>query len=348
MRRAWCDVCRGGSEGKGDELIKCTGCSRKFHRDCVKMPAKGPLVCEACRSGESAQGQAQSKTMKAALGRVRAAHTQLRARSCAFYKQEKKRLAPFVPPARLKKIMEPAGASSRAAPNVPRIGASESYIRAELRSYQVDGVNWILSRYENGVGGILGDEMGLGKTLQTLSFIAALKEAGFPGPHLVITPLAVLQNWENEIKKFVPTITAIKVHGSAQERDRIFSLPAVLGAEYDVYLTTYEMIICEEAFFTENFLFHTLVIDEGHRIKNENSKLAESLARIPTPFRLLLTGTPLQNNMNELWSLLYYVLPMALEDCREKFEQACSLSDGQLNQRVAAQARALLETMMLR
>ena len=312
------------------------------------MPDKGPFTCNACLSGES-EDKAKDKPLKAKVASVRAVHAQLRARSCTFYKQEKRRLAPFVPQARLKKLIEAkAGSASGAAHRGPRIGASETYIRAELRSYQVEGVNWILSQYDLGVGGILGDEMGLGKTLQTLSFLAALKEAGTPGPHLIITPLSVLQNWENEIKRFVPGVSAIKIHGSAQERDRIFGLPKVLGAEYDIYLTTYEMIMCEESFFTENFLFHTLVIDEGHRIKNERGKLVESLARIPTPFRLLLTGTPLQNNLNELWSLLHYVLPKALEDCRETFEQACSLSDGQLNQKVTAQARALLETMMLR
>ena len=234
------------------------------------------------------------------------------------------------------------------APPVPRIGPKETYINAELRSYQVEGVNWILSQYEMGVGGIVADEMGLGKTIQTLSFLAALKEAGFPGPHLIITPLAVLQNWLNEIKKFTPGLSAIKVHGSACERDRILSTPEVLRAEYDIYLTTYEMVIAEESFFTETFLFHTITIDEGHRIKSDSAKLCNSLARISAPFRLLLTGTPLQNNLKELWSLMYYILPAALHDCRETFEQACVLAEGQLDQEVAQQARSLLESLMIR
>lgn len=187
-----------------------------------------------------------------------------------------------------------------------------------------------------------------GKTIQTLSFIAALKEAGFPGPHLIITPLAVVQNWQNEMRKFTPGLTSIKVHGSVQERDRILSMPEVQSGEYDIYLTTYEMITTVEAFFTESFLFHTMTIDEGHRIKNDAGKLSASLARISAPFRLLLTGTPLQNNLNELWSLMYFILPVALKDCRETFVQACSMNAGQLDKTIAKQARALLETLMIR
>jgi len=276
---------------------------------------------------------------------------QIRLRSCNFYKKEKKCLRPFVPKERLSKLMmQPTtaakGNSSKV--EVPRIGSEESFIRADLRAYQVEGVNWILSQYELGIGGILADEMGLGKTLQTLSFLAALKDAGFPGPHLVITPLAVLQNWQNEIKKFTPGLTSIKVHGNMAERDRILSMPAVLRGEFDIYLTTYEMIISEESFFTETFLFHTIIIDEGHRIKNDSGKLTASLARISAPFRLLLTGTPLQNSLDELWALMHYLLPVALHDCRATFEGACSIQEGQLDQRVASQARALLESLMIR
>ena len=181
--------------------------------------------------------------------------------------------------------------------------------------------------------------MGLGKTIQTLSFLATLKSHGFPGPHLVVTPIAVLQNWQNEVKRFTPSLSSIKIHGSAAERDRVLysllpgpvaracacaqaglgviaepagelknppsvltshvssppllsqllAMPGVLRGEFDIYLTTYEMIMSEEAFFTDTFLFHTVTIDEGHRIKNESTKLGASLARISAPFRLLRT-----------------------------------------------------------
>jgi len=189
---------------------------------------------------------------------VRAAHAQLRARSRLFYLAEKDRLSPFVPLDRFTKLteMKLGGAEGVKEKEVKatRIGPKESYIHAELREYQVDGVNWILGQYERGVGGILADEMGLGKTIQTLGFLATLKANGYPGPHLVVTPLAVLQNWQNEIKRFTPGLSSIKVHGSAKERDRILEMPEVLRGDYDVYLTTYEMIMTEEAFFTETFL----------------------------------------------------------------------------------------------
>ena len=190
--------------------------------------------------------------------------------------------------------------------------------------------------------------MGLGKTLQTLSFLSALKAAGMPGPHLVVTPLAVLQNWHNEIKRFTPGLSVIKVHGSRSERDRILSMPVVLAGGFDIYLTTYETVLSEEPFFTESFLFHTITIDEGHRLKNESGQLCASLARLTVPFRLLLTGTPLQNNLNELWALMHYILPDALEGCKDTFDAACSLEEGQLDRGVVDQARALLESLMLR
>ena len=129
-------------------------------------------------------------------------------------------------------------------------------------------------------------------------------------------------------------------------------------------------MISEEAFFTETFLFHTITIDEGHRLKNDAAKLSDSLARVRVPFRLLLTGTPLQNNLNELWALLQYVLPDALGGCKDQFEAACSVADGTLDQvsiitlliwcavwcikrgtldqRVVSQARDLLESLMIR
>jgi SNF2 family DNA or RNA helicase len=208
--------------------------------------------------------------------------------------------------------------------------------------------------------------VGLGKTIQTLSFLATLKANGVPGPHLVVTPLAVLQNWVNELKRFTPGLTHCKVHGSLSERDRILSMDEVLSGDFDVYLTTYETLMGEEAFFTESFLFSTITIDEGHRLKNDAGKLNAALARIVTPFRLLLTGTPLQNNLNELWSLLQYILPEALAGCKQVFEDACShkaysssssssstSSSGGgggavLDRQVVSAARALLESLMVR
>jgi SWI/SNF-related matrix-associated actin-dependent regulator of chromatin subfamily A member 5 len=132
------------------------------------------------------------------------------------------------------------------------------------------------------------------------------------------------------------------------ERDRLLSTPAVLQCEFDVYLTTYDTLRAEEAFFTESFPFHTITIDEGHRLKNEASSLCASLARLPIPFRLLLTGTPLQNNLHELWALLAYILPGTLRS--DSFDSAArvGLDDGQMDRSAVAQARTLLESLMMR
>ncbi|OEU15290.1 SNF2_N-domain-containing protein, partial [Fragilariopsis cylindrus CCMP1102] len=234
-----------------------------------------------------------------------------------------------------------------------QIGKSPKFVNAVLRSYQVEGVNWLLSRYNLGTGCIVADEMGLGKTIQSLSFIAALKNEGLPGPHLVVTPLAVLQNWANEIKRFTPGLSHIKIHGSMSERDRLLSRDDVLGGEFDVYLTTYDTFLSEEAFFTESFLFHTVIIDEGHRLKNASCKLCKGLARLNTPFRVLLTGTPLQNCLAELIALLQYILPsVPIEEHLLLPPSTTNSTDNAetkgLDRALISQARILLESCMIR
>eukprot|EP01052_Picozoa_sp_SAG31_P010737 SAG31_NODE_596_length_13674_cov_3.806409_11_plen_990_part_00 len=113
-----------------------------------------------------------------------------------------------------------------------------------------------------------------------------------------------------------------------------------------MYLTTYDMILSEEAFFTETFLFHTITIDEGHRLKNENSSLSAALSRISCPFRLLLTGTPIQNSMHELSALLHYIVPDVIDACM--FDTTCDRDTGVVDQRAVANARGLLESLMIR
>ena len=245
---------------------------------------------------------------------MKAIHANIKTRQVTFYKREARQLKPFVDAEKLSSL------KSGSAPKTQTIsiGPSEPFVNATLRPYQVDGVNWILKQYALGTGGILGDEMGLGKTIQTLSFIGALKAAGLPGPHLVVTPLAL------------------------SDKD-------VVEGIFDVYLTTYDTLRQEEAFFTESFLFHTITIDEGHRLKNEASSLCASLSRLAIPFRLLLTGTPLQNNLHELWALLSYLLPGVLSRAGEvAIEEAVDVEAGEMDRSAVGQARALLESLMIR
>ena len=360
--RNWCDTCRGDG-GQDDELLKCAGCARRFHVECAglrKPPSGGGWRCPFCVSdddggdgdGDAKADRKRKNSLKKKIAAVRKSHTGIRRRSKTFFSRERAMLEPFVSDSKLAALCGTAAAADAVAP-LTIDEASPPFLNATLRDYQVRGVNWLLSRYACGVGGILADEMGLGKTIQTLTFLAALKSAGMPGPHLVVVPFAVLQNWSNEIKKFTPGLSHVRIHGSLSERDRMMTMDDVSNCGYDVYLTTYDTLMAEETFFTESFLFHTIVIDEGHRLKNANSKLCKCLSRVTVPFRVLLTGTPLQNNLGELYALLHYILPMALEKPGSKGECVMSSATsaengGRLDRALIGKARSLLEVCMIR
>lgn len=177
-----------------------------------------------------------------------------------------------------------------------------------MRDYQIRGLNWMISLYENGINGILADEMGLGKTLQTISLLGYLKHfKNQPGPHIVIVPKSTLQNWIIEFNRWCPSVKAVCLIGD-QEARNIFIREVMMPGDWDVCVTSYEMCIREKSVF-KKFNWRYLIIDEAHRIKNEKSKLSEILREFKTSNRLLITGTPLQNNLHELWALLNFLLP---------------------------------------
>jgi len=310
-------------------------------------------ACPYCLAEEDGPPDKSSKSkrggqtkIKKRIAAVRKCHKQLKDRSRSFLFKEKSNLKPLVNPTWFNSFMVDGDAPAV----LPfQIGKSPPFVHAVLRSYQVKGVNWLLSRYAFGTGCIMADEMGLGKTIQTLSFIAALQHEGVPGPHLVVTPLAVLQNWANEINRFTPDLTHVKIHGSMKERDRLLSRNDVTEGEFDIYLTTYDTFLSEEAFFTESFLFNTVTIDEGHRLKNISCKLCKGLARLNSPFRVLLTGTPLQNCLAELIALLQYILPSV--SLHEHLLLPPTTVQGEtksLDRLLISQARDLLEACMIR
>lgn len=178
----------------------------------------------------------------------------------------------------------------------------------ELRDYQIRGLNWMISLYENGINGILADEMGLGKTLQTISLLGYLKHyRNINGPHIVIAPKSTLKNWMIEFERWCPTLQAVCLMGD-QETRNIFIRDVLMPGKWDVCVSSYEMVIKEKGVF-KKFNWRYMVIDEAHRIKNEKSKLSEIVREFKTTNRLLLTGTPLQNNLHELWALLNFLLP---------------------------------------
>ncbi|KAB5522783.1 hypothetical protein PHYPO_G00163400 [Pangasianodon hypophthalmus] len=235
---------------------------------------------------------------------------------------------------------------SRKATNIlVRFEESPSYVKnGALRDYQIRGLNWMISLYENGINGILADEMGLGKTLQTIALLGYLKHyRNIPGPHMVLVPKSTLHNWMNEFKRWVPSLRAVCLIGDKDAR-AAFIRDVMMPGEWDVCVTSYEMVIREKSVF-KKFNWRYLVIDEAHRIKNEKSKLSEIVREFKTTNRLLLTGTPLQNNLHELWSLLNFLLPdvfNSASDFDSWFDTNNCLGDQKLVERLHAVLRPFL------
>ncbi|KAL3831416.1 hypothetical protein ACJMK2_023167 [Sinanodonta woodiana] len=189
----------------------------------------------------------------------------------------------------------------------------------KLRSYQIEGFRWLKTLFENGVNGILADEMGLGKTIQCIAHIAHLVAMGVVGPFLIVAPLSTIPNWCSEFTRFAPKVPYILYHGSKEERDRIrrkiskkVSVKKNI-AVHPVVITSYEITMRDRKVL-QNYDWRYLIVDEGHRLKNTNCRLIRELRMYRNTHRLLLTGTPLQNNLAELWSLLNFLLPEIFDD----------------------------------
>lgn len=182
-----------------------------------------------------------------------------------------------------------------------------------LREYQVEGVQWMINLLNNGINGILADEMGLGKTVQVIALIAHLMEIKVPGPFLILAPLSTIPNWEMEFKRFAPKIPVVIFHGTEAERINLYTdirRKFKVGdfATNPVVLTTYQTPLIEHKFLNK-LQWQYIIIDEGHRVKNHESQLAVILRSLSSSNRLLLTGTPIHNNITELWALLNFLMP---------------------------------------
>nr|XP_034930331.1 chromatin structure-remodeling complex protein SYD-like isoform X4 [Populus alba] len=180
----------------------------------------------------------------------------------------------------------------------------------KLREYQMNGLRWLVSLYNNHLNGILADEMGLGKTVQVISLICYLMETkNDRGPFLVVVPSSVLPGWETEINFWAPGILKIVYSGPPEERRKLFK-EKIVHQKFNVLLTTYEYLMNKhDRPKLSKIHWHYIIIDEGHRIKNASCKLNAELKHYQSSHRLLLTGTPLQNNLEELWALLNFLLP---------------------------------------
>lgn len=237
-----------------------------------------------------------------------------------------------------------------------RLNEQPSCITGELRTYQLEGLNFLISLFERGLNGILADEMGLGKTLQTISMLGFLRQyKNITGPHLVIVPKSTLGNWMNEIKRWCPEMRAIRFHGNQEERKHQATNLIQYG-KFDVVVTSYEVVIKEKNRLSK-FSWRFLIIDEAHRIKNENSLLSQVVRLFTTQARLLITGTPLQNNLHELWALLNFLLPDVFSSS-DVFEQWFSsveaaegdesATDAEKQKEIVSQLHAVLRPFLIR
>lgn len=245
-----------------------------------------------------------------------------------------------------------------------------SYIRQQpallsdgtvLKDYQLLGVNWLNMLYSRKIGCILADEMGLGKTIQVIAFLAHLKERGIKGPHMIFVPASTLENWTREFERFAPDINVDTYYGSQAERVELRSeLKAKFRAgELEVVLASYTQVQAHDdlAFFRKKIEFETCVYDEAHMLKNFVSKRYTDLLSIRPRWRLLLTGTPVQNNLQELVSLLMFIHRSVFAEAEPHLRAIFKVQSGAggagaqaslLSQNRVSRARTMLTPFVLR
>ena len=175
-------------------------------------------------------------------------------------------------------------------------------INAEFREYQLKGFGWLWFMYKYGLNGILADDMGLGKTLQALTVLQKAKEEDGPMPTLVIAPTTVVFNWESEIQKFAPTLSCLKLQGG--ERKQFFDkIP-----KYDVVITSYALLR-RDIKKLKDINFRYVILDESQNIKNATSQTAQAVKQLTSQHKLALSGTPIENKLEELWSVFDFLMP---------------------------------------
>ncbi|SPJ10799.1 chromatin remodeling protein [Plasmodium sp. DRC-Itaito] len=222
-------------------------------------------------------------------------------------------------------------------------------INGTMKPYQLEGLNWLYQLYRFKINGILADEMGLGKTLQTISLLCYLRfNKNIKKKSIIICPRSTLDNWYEEIKKWCTPMKAFKYYGNKDQRKELNR--NLLHSDFDVLLTTYEIVIKDKsALYDIDWFF--LVIDEAHRIKNEKSVLSSSVRFLRSENRLLITGTPLHNNLKELWSLLNFLMPKIFDNS-EEFDNLFNISKISTNDNkqseIITQLHTILKPFMLR
>jgi DNA helicase INO80 len=238
--------------------------------------------------------------------------------------------------------------------------AQPKMLQAQLKEYQLKGLNWLVNLYEQGINGILADEMGLGKTVQSISVMGYLAEQhNIWGPFLVIAPSSTLHNWQQEITRFVPTLKVLPYWGSAKDRKVLRKfwdrkhITYNKDSEFHVLVTSYQLVVQDAQYF-QKIKWQYMILDEAQAIKSSNSTRWKILLGFHCRNRLLLTGTPIQNNMQELWALLHFIMP-SLFDSHDEFSdwfskdiESHAQSNTKLNQDQLRRLHMILKPFMLR
>ncbi|KAK4989749.1 hypothetical protein LTR66_006989 [Elasticomyces elasticus] len=342
------------------------------------------LISDIQLKDEPKQKQTLPPKMDTARNRVRAdIATNTKAKQDAFVLKHKDIFLPLLPPEHnyvYKLEQKSKSAETRETVTHENLIRQPNGIKANMKPYQLEGLSWLVYMYKNGMSAILGDEMGLGKTLQTLSLFSYLEEhnpvVGENRPYLVVCPLSVLSSWVAEAQKWAPHLKVLRFHGPPVERNKLKDIAqgkmdhygnkvaqpkkrqrkntgmTVLTTDIrhvNVIVTTYESFVAEQSWFKSAFVWRYCVLDEGHKIKNEKSNVAHALQSLRSEFRLLLTGTPIQNDLQEMWALLHWLFPDIFTiKTRDMFKDAFNLTKGKVSTSFMDDARRLLELVMMR
>ncbi|XP_056645619.1 chromatin-remodeling ATPase INO80 [Diorhabda sublineata] len=197
--------------------------------------------------------------------------------------------------------------------------------RGKLKGYQLRGMNWLANLYSQGISGILADEMGLGKTVQSIAFLCHIAEKySVWGPFLIISPASTLHNWQQELAKFVPDFKVVPYWGNPNERKILRQFwdqkdMYTKDASFHIVVTSYQIVITDIKYFNR-IKWQYMILDEAQAIKSTSSMRWKTLLGFSCRNRLLLSGTPIQNSMAELWALLHFIMP-TLFDSHEEFNE---------------------------
>ena len=283
---------------------------------------------------------------KAQNDRIRESLALVEEKREVFFSNHLDTVRPFIEPQLVAKLEAIQSAAGKADKKEETLYLQPSTIQGDMRDYQLEGLNWMVDMYNQGLSMILGDEMGLGKSLQSISIIAHLLEKNISGPFLVVCPLSVLSSWMAEFKKWCPTLNVLRFHTNGANRETLRKSLVADPSRYDVILTTYDYLKVEKTFWP-TFKFRLCIMDEGHILKNAETLLSKAARSIHAESRIILTGTPLQNNLTELWAILNYLFPQYFTTSKP-FDEAFDLSKSQVDSEKLTLAHKLLKLFMLR